>query len=48
MIFHHLKVSAEASALVPELIGFQSVPYQQLELTPTENADLKLQELHQN
>lgn len=48
MIFHHLEVSTEASALVPALTGFQSAPYQQLEQTPTENADLKLQQLHRS
>ena len=48
MIFHHLEVSTEASASVRELTGFQSALYQQLELTPTKNADLKLQQLHRS
>lgn len=48
MIFHNLEVLTEASALVPEFAGFKPAQYQQLELTPTENADLKLQQPHRN
>ena len=48
MIFHNLEVSTEASALVLELAGFKPAQYRQLELTPTENAALKLQQPHRN
>lgn len=48
MIFHNLEVSTEAPALVPEFAVFKPAQYRQLELTPTENAALKLQQPHWN
>lgn len=48
IIFHNLDASIEASASVLELAGFEPAQYQQLELTPTKNAKLRLQQLHLN